>query len=88
MSCRKLLLELERQGEIHLQESRAGYFQANQKRFTEVRREKAATDGVKVECELSGMGEIRIRPVKRRQSQDSEIWNELMERHHYLGDTY
>ena len=85
VSCRKLFLELERQGEIQLPESRAGYFQANQKRAVEGVREEAAIDVAEVECELSGIGEIRVKPVRSRQSKDSRIWNELMERYHYLG---
>ena len=85
VSCRKLLVELERQGEIQLPESRAGCFQANQKRAAERGGEEAAISVAEVESDLSGMGEICVRPVRSRQSKESRIWNELMERYHYLG---
>ena len=38
-----------------------------------------------MECELSELGEIRVIPVSGHQSKGSRIWNELMERFHYLG---
>jgi len=80
VSCRKALLKLERQGEIRLPEARGWYFSERAKRT-----EASLIEAAEVECEISGLGEIAVRPVSSRDSKDSRIWNELMERNHYLG---
>ena len=79
VNCRKVLLELERCGKIRLPEAKAGCFQKR------LREEGAAIEVAEVECTLSELGEIRVNPVTRGGSECSRIWNELMERFHYLG---
>ena len=82
VSCRKVLVELERLGKIELPEAREVCFEARRGKEEEGR-EEAAKEMPEVSCEISELGEIKVRPV--RGLQDSRIWNEMMDRHHYLG---
>jgi hypothetical protein len=78
VSCRKALVRLDEEGVIQLPESRKGAFEGKQKRREEVQVRE-------VRCELRGLGEIEISPVSSRYARGSEVWNDLMERYHYLG---
>jgi len=79
------LLELERQGEVQLPESRAISFQSKPETEFEEVKEESGIDVPNLECELSELGEIQVIPVSSRYSKCSAVWNELMDRFHYLG---
>ena len=80
VSCRKALLELERRGHVALPacEEVPGFAPEAAKR-----RQPPAMPEVK--CRLEELGAIEVVPVTSRYSGASEIWNGLMEAHHYLG---
>jgi hypothetical protein len=81
VSCRKALLELHRRGLIPLpraDESCFGRSCAEQPGDT-------LLDAPGLQCTLKELGEIEIVVVSSRYSKTSQIWNELMERFHYLG---
>jgi hypothetical protein len=81
VSCRKALLELHRRGLIPLPAAKESCFERSCA--------KLSADGVldvpELQCTLKELGEIRIVAVSSRYSKTSQIWNELMERFHYLG---
>jgi hypothetical protein len=80
VNCRKALLELERQGKIRLPEAKDNCFEK------QPGGEQAAEVEIReVECGLRELGEIKIRPVNGCRDESSRIWNQLMERYHYLG---
>lgn len=83
VSCRKALLELERRGELRLPEASEYCFRAKTEKAAGGGKEKAAIEAPEVECELIELGELKVKPVSNRQ--ESQIWNEIMSRHHYLG---
>jgi hypothetical protein len=80
MSCRKALAELNRQGIVDLPmlpERKYGF-------------ERSAASVIEPEvaevaCSLPELGEISVRPISSRHSQESKIWFALMDRYHYLG---
>jgi len=80
VSCRKALLELERRGHVALPacEEVPGFAPEAAKR-----RQPPAMPEVK--GRLEELGAIEVVPVTSRYSGASEIWNGLMEAHHYLG---
>lgn len=80
VSCRKALLELERRGHVALPacEEVPGFAPEAAKR-----RQPPAMPEVR--CRLEELGAIEVVPVTSRYSGASEIWNGLMEAHHYLG---
>ena len=80
VSCRKALLELERRGHVALPacEEVPGFAPEAAKR-----REPPAMPEVR--CRIEELGAIEVVPVTSRYSEASEIWNGLMEAHHYLG---
>lgn len=81
VGCRKVLLEIDRRGLIQLPKiSKASYFQQG------TSREPVEVEGVaELNCSLSELGNIEIIPVPNRYSKLSSIWNDLMDRYHYLG---
>jgi len=81
VGCRKALLEIDRRGLIQLPKiSKASYFQQG------TSREPVEVEGVaELNCSLSELGNIEIIPVPNRYSKLSSIWNDLMDRYHYLG---
>jgi hypothetical protein len=82
VSCRKALLELHRRKLLTLPAAKKSCFMRSRgKAPTVVRRIHAR----KVQCTLKGLGNISIVAVSSRYSKTSQIWNELMERFHYLG---
>jgi len=81
VSCRKALLELHRRKLITLPAAEKSCFnRSRRKPSTDLR-----IDVPKVQCALKGLGEISIVPISSRYSKLSRVWNELMERFHYLG---
>lgn len=81
MSCRVGLLKLHRKGIIDLPQAyeRPDFIT----RKNTDNKTTAYTPGI--ECELSGLGEIKIVRIHSRYSKIYEIWKEMMGRHHYLG---
>ncbi len=76
MSCRKSLLELRRRGVIALPAITRRYA------FREARRCMAPPPLARVECALSGLGEVEI--VRVTSSAGSALWRGMMDAHHYL----
>lgn len=82
MSCRKLLLQLERKGFIKLPEVKEknkklkGYLDT---------RPTIALDEVVISCELQDLGEISLNRITTRKSYESKVWNTIMKENHYLG---
>jgi hypothetical protein len=81
VSCRKALLELDRRGLIELPEVDERH------RFPERSAHPGALEGCvgEVECSLAELGQVEVVPVSSRYSKASGIWNDLMDRYHYLG---
>ena len=80
MSCRKALVELDRQGVIHLP--------AVEKvtNFTDLTPTERETDvSPSVSCTLAELGEVRVKPISSRYTNESKVWRTLLEKYHYLG---
>jgi len=80
MSCRKALVELDRQGIIHLP--------AVEKvtNFTDLTPTEGETDvSPSVSCTLAELGEVRVKPISSRYTNESKVWRTLLEKYHYLG---
>ena len=81
VSCRKALLELHRRGRIPLPVAEKSCFgRSGEKPPVKVRIEVPQVKGT-----LKELGEIEIVVVSSRYSKTSQVWNELLERFHYLG---
>ena len=79
MSCRVAMIRMERDGVITLPPPQKRNGNGRQRpRFTE-----ASDPKEPVSLPAGALGQLRLRPVDTRQ--DSSLWNELMERYHYLG---
>ncbi len=81
MSCRVALLKLHREGVISLPEPGV-------RNWTRVQRERSPLSLPEIEslrCELKTLGEIKLVLVEGRNRSLSRLWNDLMERYHYLG---
>ena len=83
VSCRKALLELDRLGMIMLPDAQSGFFQPKSEKAD--KNEEVTHEMPEVSCELPALGDIRVIPVNGSKSKSSQIWNQLMERFHYLG---
>jgi len=84
VSCRKALLELDRHGLVILPAAEEFCF----RRLGSEPPEPSLDPGSQapeLRCALEELGEIRVVPVSSRYSQTSRIWNDLMQRWHYLG---
>jgi hypothetical protein len=80
VGCRKALLELERRGGVQLPEcEEVASF------GPEATKRRSPPEVAEVRCSLDKLGEVAVVPVTSRYSKSSEIWNGLMEAHHYLG---
>ncbi len=82
LACRKALAELEHRDRVKLP---AAVKVAN---FDLAGRPKAITKPPrmpKIHCELAEIGKVEVVPVSGRYSNASRVWNDLMERYHYLG---
>jgi len=80
VSCRKALLKLHRRGLIALPAAEESPFGSSAERPTD-----RLIDVPELRCTLKELSEIRIIAVSSRYSRNSQIWNGLMERFHYLG---
>jgi len=81
VSCRKALLELDRRGMIQLPEVLVQY-SFHQRRDSK----PVEVSGVaEVDCNFSKLGAVKIIQVPNCYSKLSGIWNNLMNRYHYLG---
>lgn len=81
MSCRKALLRLEEKGFISLPETKKTWtFQQPVQKTSVISGEFS-----RIECSLEELGEIEILLIESRHSMISRIWNELMQKYHYLG---
>lgn len=80
MSCRVALLKLDRRGVIRLAPL---VHQAPARK----KRELCEAIGVAqpIQCTLEELGGVNLLRVKSADSKASRIWNELMDRYHYLG---
>ncbi len=79
MSCRVAMLRMERDGLITLPPPQKRNGNGRQcPRFTEASDPKG-----NVSLPVGALGQLRLRPVDTRQ--DSSLWNEFIERYHYLG---
>ena len=83
LSCRKALLALDRLGMIMLPDAQSGFFQPKSEKADKC--EEVTHEIPEVSCELPALGDIRVIPVNGSKSRSSRIWNQLMERFHYLG---
>ena len=81
VSCRKALLELHRRRLVVLPVAEKSCFKASRPQPSNAREIVVP----KLRCTLKELGEISVAPVTSRYSKSSHIWNELMERFHYLG---
>jgi len=81
VSCRKALLELHRRKLITLPVAKKSCF-SRPRRKTPTNQQPDITA---VQCTLKALGEIKIIAISSRYSKLSPVWNELMERFHYLG---
>jgi len=79
MSCRVAMLRMEGDGLIALPPPR----KRNGNGRTRPRLSDASEPREPVAIPAGGLGELRIGPVDQRK--DSLLWNELVERYHYLG---
>jgi hypothetical protein len=78
ISCRVALLRLYREGLIELPAPRRRFEPLR----TYARRTPQGEPGAWLEAPLSALGTVRLELVERA---DSALWNELIERYHYLG---
>jgi hypothetical protein len=78
MSARVALLRMHREGLIELPAPRRRY--EPMRSFS--RRTARGEPGALLEAPLITLGPVRLEPVERR---DSGLWNELIDRYHYLG---
>src|SRR3990170_6863419 len=81
VSCRKALLALHRRGRLPLPAAEEGCFS----RAGAARPPAPGSEPAELACPLEELGEITLVPVSSRYSHAAEIWNELMDRFHYLG---
>lgn len=81
VSCRVALLELHRRGLISLPVAEESCFS----RPSSKRLPDPPIALPELECTLDELGDMKITPVSSRYSKASKMWNNLMERFHYLG---
>ena len=79
MSCRVAMLRMERDGLIRLPPPLC----KNANGRIRPKPTAAGEPRESIELPRAALGEITLRPVRSRQ--DSALWNELIERYHYLG---
>jgi hypothetical protein len=81
MSCRVALLRLYREGLIELPAPRRQFEPLR----SYARRTAQGEPGARIEAPLSALGTVRLEPVERA---GSALWNELIDRYHYLGYSF
>ena len=82
MSCRKALLKLEGKGRLRLPEV-TGAYAFQERNATAANR--CVADTPRVQACLGELGALELVAVASRNTQASQVWNELMQAHHYLG---
>ena len=80
-ACGKLLVKLEQQGEIRLPEKQAQFVRGPTKRIEKTPR--VAEHREVIEGDLCTVGNVSLKPVVVRE--EKALWNEDVQRHHYLG---
>lgn len=80
-ACLKLLDKLEERGEIRLPEKQQRGARGSSKPIERTERTAEYVEGI--EGALHSVGEVRLEVVGGRQ--DKALWNEYVDRHHYLG---
>jgi hypothetical protein len=80
MSCRVVLLKLDRRGVIELPPLTQHVAGSKDKKFCE-----PIPTPEPIECSVKELGGVELVRVNSAESQASRCWNELMERYHYLG---
>jgi hypothetical protein len=80
MSCRVALLKLDRRGVIRLAPL---IHRAPQRKRRELSEDLATAQPIF--CDLSQLGQVELVKVNSADSKAARVWNELMERYHYLG---
>jgi len=81
MSCRVAMLRMDRDGLINL----PAPLTKNGNGRIKPRSTAFGNEGAPVNCSTRSLGKIVLQPVSRGKS--SSLWNELIERYHYLGYT-
>lgn len=81
MSCRVALLKLHREGHLSLPEPGVRPWTVAQGERPVLRLPEVESLG----CRLKSLGEIQLVLVESKNRPLSRLWNELMERYHYLG---
>jgi hypothetical protein len=82
VSCRIALLKLHRQGQIKLPESKQ---HPNLRTSDSEIKSDAFSDPPEIQCSLKELGRIFIVAVQIGDKSQSQRWNAMMERYHYLG---
>jgi hypothetical protein len=78
MSCRKALVELQRRNAISLPVIINKYnFEKNI--------DPVPIETAQISCSLAELGQLIVRPVNSRHSEESKIWRSLLDTYHYLG---
>lgn len=82
MSCRIALLKLERRGELSLPKAKGRSPEriVNRNKDCHYKIEEKS-----VSCKLKDIGKVELIRIRSADSMNSIIWNELMNRYHYLG---
>ena len=79
MSCRVAMLRMERDGWIQLPPPRKGNGNGRHRPRVTL----ASDPGLPLDVPAGELGDLVLKPIHDRQ--DSRLWNELVERYHYLG---
>ncbi len=80
MSCRAALLKLHRRAVIRLRPASCTVPQRKSRELGE-----AAKSPAPIHCSLRELGSVELLPVRSADSRASRLWNQLMDRYHYLG---
>lgn len=76
-SCIKMLNKLRDKGKLAIDKIRKQIARRNHKEGLIARQE--------IRCELKELGRIELVEIKEWRSKESELWNIMMEKYHYIG---
>ena len=79
MSCRKALVELDQRGVIKLPTAEGV------ENFARAAPLRLEVNLPTVNCTLSELGEVTVKPITSRYTKESKLWRALLEKYHYLG---
>lgn len=82
VSCRTVLLKLQRKGALRLREARQ--FEGRRRTHRRGSVENSAQEGI-IRQRLKALQPVELILIGSADSAASRVWNELMDRHHYLG---